>query len=56
MYIVYLLKFFRFENLFPDGFHSFRDAFPEWCEENSSNQDMESSPGTTQADQLMGLR
>ncbi|XP_037907737.1 dual specificity protein phosphatase Mpk3 isoform X1 [Hermetia illucens] len=39
-----------------DGFHSFRDAFPEWCEENSSNQDMESSPGTTQADQLMGLR
>lgn len=39
-----------------DGFSSFRDAFPEWCEENSQNQEMESSRGTTQTDQLMGLR
>ncbi|XP_055902789.1 dual specificity protein phosphatase Mpk3 [Eupeodes corollae] len=39
-----------------DGFSSFRDAFPEWCEDDSNqNQEMESSRGT-QADQLMGLR
>ncbi|XP_037934077.1 dual specificity protein phosphatase Mpk3 isoform X2 [Teleopsis dalmanni] len=39
-----------------DGFSSFRQAFPEWCEDISSqNTEMESSR-STQADQLMGLR
>ncbi|XP_055857605.1 dual specificity protein phosphatase Mpk3 [Episyrphus balteatus] len=38
-----------------DGFSNFRDAFPEWCEDDSNQQEMESSRGT-QADQLMGLR
>uniref|UniRef100_W8ADW6 protein-tyrosine-phosphatase n=2 Tax=Ceratitis capitata TaxID=7213 RepID=W8ADW6_CERCA len=39
-----------------DGFSSFRQAFPEWCEDDSAqNREMESSR-STQADQLMGLR
>ncbi|XP_036326105.1 dual specificity protein phosphatase Mpk3-like isoform X1 [Rhagoletis pomonella] len=39
-----------------DGFSSFRQAFPEWCEDDSAqNKEMESSH-STQADQLMGLR
>lgn len=39
-----------------DGFSSFRDAFPEWCADDSHGQEIESSRGTVQADQLMGLR
>ncbi|XP_073843231.1 mitogen-activated protein kinase phosphatase 3 isoform X1 [Musca autumnalis] len=39
-----------------DGFCSFRQTFPEWCEDDSlQNKEMESSR-STQADQLMGLR
>ncbi|KNC28567.1 Dual specificity protein phosphatase Mpk3 [Lucilia cuprina] len=39
-----------------DGFCSFRQTFPEWCEDGSlQNKEMESSR-STQADQLMGLR
>ncbi|XP_067643924.1 dual specificity protein phosphatase Mpk3 [Eurosta solidaginis] len=39
-----------------DGFSSFRQAFPEWCEDDSAqNKEMESTH-STQADQLMGLR
>ncbi|KAM8708081.1 hypothetical protein ACLKA7_015108 [Drosophila subpalustris] len=40
-----------------DGFSSFRQAFPEWCEDDNQahNKEMESSRNT-QADQLMGLR
>ncbi|KAH8296347.1 hypothetical protein KR054_004926 [Drosophila jambulina] len=40
-----------------DGFSSFRQAFPEWCEDDSQahNKEMESSRNV-QTDQLMGLR
>ncbi|XP_017072075.1 dual specificity protein phosphatase Mpk3 [Drosophila eugracilis] len=40
-----------------DGFNSFRQAFPEWCEDGSQghNKEMESSRNV-QTDQLMGLR
>ncbi|KAH8372076.1 hypothetical protein KR093_009988 [Drosophila rubida] len=40
-----------------DGFSSFHQAFPEWCEDDSQahSKEMESSRNT-QADQLMGLR
>ncbi|XP_037901071.1 dual specificity protein phosphatase Mpk3 [Glossina fuscipes] len=39
-----------------DGFSSFRQTFPEWCEDDSpQNKEMESSRNT-QTDQLMGLR
>ncbi|XP_064545904.1 dual specificity protein phosphatase Mpk3 [Drosophila montana] len=40
-----------------DGFSSFRQAFPEWCEDDNQahNKEMESSRNA-QADQLMGLR
>lgn len=49
-----MLKFFIF--FFSDGFCSFRQTFPEWCEDGSlQNKEMESSR-STQADQLMGLR
>lgn len=41
---------------FTDGFSSFRQTFPEWCEDDSlQNKEMESSRNT-QTDQLMGLR
>ncbi|KAH8419633.1 hypothetical protein KR222_011180 [Zaprionus bogoriensis] len=40
-----------------EGFSSFRQAFPEWCEDDNQthNKEMESSRNA-QADQLMGLR
>ncbi|KAH8364146.1 hypothetical protein KR084_002987 [Drosophila pseudotakahashii] len=40
-----------------DGFSSFRQAFPEWCEDDNQaqNKEMESSRNV-QTDQLMGLR
>ncbi|XP_013108422.1 dual specificity protein phosphatase Mpk3 [Stomoxys calcitrans] len=39
-----------------DGFCSFRQTFPEWCEDDSlQSKELESSR-STQADQLMGLR
>ncbi|KAH8406320.1 hypothetical protein KR215_011321 [Drosophila sulfurigaster] len=40
-----------------DGFSSFHQAFPEWCEDDNQahSKEMESSRNT-QADQLMGLR
>ncbi|ALC45147.1 Mkp3 [Drosophila busckii] len=40
-----------------DGFSSFRQAFPEWCEDDNQahTKEMESSRNA-QADQLMGLR
>ncbi|XP_016967182.1 dual specificity protein phosphatase Mpk3 [Drosophila biarmipes] len=40
-----------------DGFSSFRQAFPEWCEDDNQghNNEMESSRNV-QTDQLMGLR
>lgn len=39
-----------------DGFCSFRQTFPEWCEDDSlKNKEIESSR-SSQADQLMGLR
>lgn len=40
-----------------DGFFSFRQAFPEWCEDDNQahNKEMESSR-KVKTDQLMGLR
>lgn len=40
---------------FSDGFTSFRDAFPEWCEDDSTNTDT-THRGTAPTEQLMGLR
>lgn len=42
---------------FSDGFTSFRDAFPEWCEDDSTNTDTtQVHRGTAPTEQLMGLR
>lgn len=51
------LKFRVLLPYFAEGFSSFRQAFPEWCEDDSQahNKEMESSRNA-QADQLMGLR
>lgn len=40
--------------LISDGFSNFRDAFPEWCEDDSTNTDSQTS--RAQAEQLMGLK
>lgn len=45
----------------PDGFTSFRNAYPEWCEdENASNANARASmlggTGGPATEQLMGLR
>ncbi|KAH8301249.1 hypothetical protein KR018_009246 [Drosophila ironensis] len=40
-----------------DGFFSFRQAFPEWCEDDNQAHNEEMEPRrNVQADQLMGLR
>lgn len=51
------LKFRVLLSSFAEGFSSFRQAFPEWCEDDNQahNKEMESSRNA-QADQLMGLR
>lgn len=43
---------------FPDGFASFRSAFPEWCEDENTNANAKAAlQGTTgPTEQLMGLR
>lgn len=39
-----------------DGFGSFRDTFPEWCEDDNAVTDSQTHRGTGSTDQLMGLR
>lgn len=51
--IIYAFCYF----IFLDGFTSFRDAFPEWCEDESTNVDSQTHRGTSgPTEQLMGLR
>ena len=54
VYTVKLIYIFLF--IFLDGFTSFRDAFPEWCEDDNSNTESQAHRGTGPTDQLMGLR
>lgn len=42
---------------FSDGFASFREAFPEWCEDESvTASENAKSLGTNHSESLMGLR
>lgn len=49
MYVCFIL-------FFSDGFTSFRDAFPEWCEDDNISTDSQTHRGTGPTEQLMGLR
>lgn len=43
--------------LFLDGFASFREAFPEWCEDDSVTQsESAKSLGANHSESLMGLK
>lgn len=41
---------------FLDGFASFRETFPEWCEDDTGNTDNKNVRGASHSEPLMGLR
>lgn len=51
----FLLLLFKLK--LTDGFASFREAFPEWCEDDSvSNMGTAKTHGASHSEPLMGLR